>query len=172
MSLPPIMSLDRMTVRASNFALGDFRFRLTNALGGTHVHSLVGNVIEVKRMGVAIVAAIYAACRELKGIQPASNRGRSLIGGSVHSFLVAGPLQPSSPPFLDSLFRNRRANPRSVLTKRRAELRFPLGGERYAALSAAKRPFNDGGPRFHMQIIPLMYPCKPDIFAATYEPIE
>lgn len=169
MSLPAIMSLDRMAVRAPHLALVDLALCLRDALCSTDVVSLVSKVVKVQRVRMSPIPAVNATRSDFECVQPSSGSGRAFIGYSIHALPVARLFKASGAPFFNALLRDGRANSGPVLTERRAKLRHSFGRKRGSTLSATKRLFNNRFPRFHMPILPDMYPCKPDIFAATYD---
>jgi hypothetical protein len=135
------MSLDRMTVRTPNLALGDFRLGLSKALGVTHIEHLVADMIEVKRVRVRVVSAVYASGRGLERIQPAPYGRGAFIGHSVHALSVPGLLQSSGSPLFDLLLWGRRSDTGPVLTQDRTKLSRPFCSECATALLAFKRLF-------------------------------
>lgn len=141
MSLPSLMSLDRMTVSAPHLALGDFRLGLSKALCVAHIEHLVAKVIEVKCVRVRLVSTVYAAGRDLERIQPASDSCSALIGDSVHVLSIPRLLKPSGSPLFDLLFRSWRSGTRPVLAQSRTELRRSFCSECATALLAFKRLF-------------------------------
>ena len=141
MSLPSLMSFDRMTVRAPHLALGDFRLGLSKALCVAHIKRLVTKVVEVKCVRVRIVSTVYAAGRDLERIQPTSDGCSALIGDSVHVLSIPRFLKPSGSPLFDLLFRGWRPDARPVLAQGRTELRRSFCSECATALLAFKRLF-------------------------------
>lgn len=168
MSLPTIMRLDRVAVGTAHLAFGNLLLRLCDALGGTHVQCLVRQVVKVKRVRMGVIAAIDTPSGNLEVIQPPPDGCSALVRLGVHKCSVPRLFKTCDTPLLHALLWSRRSHAGPVLAQRRTELGGPLGSEGVAALSAAKRFFNNRFPRFHMPIIPDMYPCKPDIFEATY----
>ena len=171
MSLPTIMRLDRVAVGTAHLAFGNLLLRLCDALGGTHVQCLVRQVVKVKRVRMGAIAAIDTPSGNLEVTQPPPDGCSTLVRLGVHKCSVLRLFKTCDTPLLHALLWSRRSHARPVLAQRRTELGGPLGSEGVAALSAAKRFFNNRFPRFHMPIIPDMYPCKPDIFEASHESI-
>jgi hypothetical protein len=102
MNLSPIVSLDRVTVRASHDALCDFPLRLADALCLAHVDRLVvSRMIEMQCMWMSTVSAVRAAALHFVGIEPAANCGRALIGLTVDQLSVARDRKAPLPPRLD-----------------------------------------------------------------------
>ena len=172
MSLSSLMSLDRMTVRTPHLALGDFRLCLSKALCEAHIKRLVAEMVEVKRVRVGLVPAVHASGSDLESIEPASDGCGALIRNSVHMRSISRPFKPGGSPLFHFLLWNWRTDARSVLAQSRTELRRSFCSKCATALPAFKQRLFNSLPRFHLSILPDIYPCKPDIFAATYEPVE
>jgi len=171
------LRLDPMTVRAADFAKGDFNHRLGDGFAIADVPMLrVPDVVEVEGNRVSTVSTVNTTHADFVFIQPAANPGSAKVVPSIDPLAVSRLLESSLSP-LSSLFRGWgwSWSPRAVLAACRAELsRGSLRQERLAANGT--RPFsgNDAFPWRHGSMIPVMFisPCKPDIFEATYEAVH
>ena len=79
MSLPSLMSLDRMTVRAPHLALGDFRLGLSKALCVAHIEHLVAKVVGIN-YGAIDPAQHSAAIGRQKARAQAVDKVYELLG--------------------------------------------------------------------------------------------
>lgn len=132
-------------------------------------------MIEVESGGMCIESAIATSSRDLVFVKPAANVGGALVGLSIYSFSIPWLLKPLASPFC-TLFRCWLfTNPRAILTCWRAVFcRRAFSLKSLVTDSADSFSWLSVFPGWHISIIPQMfqYPCKPDIFEATYEPVE
>lgn len=163
---------DPMTVCANDLALGDLTLCLSDAFGIADVQRLAGaDVVKLKRYWMGVVSTVGAATRYLVGVQPVADAARPFIRLAIHALTIARLQQPRLPPCFHLLSGKATARPSSFSTHVRAELCRSLGRERVAALAAGERLRGGLIPWRHEGSVPsVAFPCKPDIFDATYEP--
>jgi len=158
-----------MAIGTANNAFCDFLFRLFNAFRVADVDRLGRSVKVIKVKGTGVFeSTIDAPDICLAFAYPLSNCNSTSVCNAVDSLPVAGILKASSTPSLllfSSWLRPWRA--RSVLAKITAELCLTLCEELCTAVGAGKFLLRRVIVGFHDAII--TYPCKPDIFDATYE---
>jgi len=172
-----LIRLDPVTVGASDLTQSDLDFGLSDALGCTDVPILeVADVIEVKRNRARVVSAVHAPRADLEGVEPSPSGYRSIVGLRVHSLAVSGSAESRFTPFL-------RLH-RVVLTRATGSIATAIRTVQRAISLRLKSPSTDGAPTIgfrrvlpgrHDFMIPAtddIYPCKPDIFKATYEAVE
>lgn len=165
---------DPMAICADDLTFCDLALCGCDALGVADVHRLaVANVIEVQCDRMGSVSAVSAAVMDLVGVKPVANGSRPFIGKAVLSLPVSRLFQSLFAP-LTSLIRLMSAlGSGSFSASRRAEHGFSLRMEGNTAGGAGELAGCGVFPRRHKQMLPEMfYPCKPDIFAATYEPAD
>lgn len=176
--VPALERLDAVAVGAADNArvTVDLGLHRCDGLQRRDVRGLAVRVIELKSRVVRVVAAVHAAMCELVLPYPRLHLADSLGALRVDPLLVArrleSPLSPLS-ALLGSGSDTRwpspgRAERRAVLGSR------ALGRERFTALRAKAFRSRRVVPGRHDPILPEMSraTCKPDIFAATYEPTE
>ena len=163
-----------MAVRADHLALGDLAHRRRNALGVADVHRLaVANVIEVQCDRMGSVPAVSAAVLHLVGVNPVANGNRPIISKAVLPFPVSRLFQSLFTPLTRLVRLMSALGSGSLSASRRAEPGFSLCIEGNTAGGASELSGCGVFPRRHKQMLPEMfYPCKPDIFATTYEAAE
>jgi hypothetical protein len=167
--------LDRVAIGAAYHAFCYLHFGLRNAFGVAYVQGFVRmDMIKMKRGGMSVVPAVNATGRDLKFVQPSADFGSPVICDAIDFFTIAGPFQPFQSPLPSLLRRWRKPYSSAILTFRRAKLgRVALGLKRLSACLANVIRGGDGFPWRHQRMLPEMfYPCKPDIFEASYEPVE
>ena len=168
--------LDTVTVGASDHTLVtlDLFPRCPDRLRRGEVHRLANHVVYIERSPVCFVSTIDTSLLDLVGREPFPHHTdapvlclsrRSCPRGVSHSSVV----------FRGSRFGVVRPLwPRSALTKRRTEFCSALRLECPAAALTNPVALNRVIPGRHEIIIPdslRFYPCKPDIFEATYEAV-
>jgi len=120
-------------------------------------------MIEMKGGRMKIEFTINTPKSQLVGVEPTTNSGRSRVGLLVNSLPISRDCKPRQPPCL-GFPRVVRAN--SLPSIRGSDLLgvsiFPASG----GFSCASKLFFRSK---HAGIIAI--PCKPDIFAATYEAV-
>lgn len=170
----PSCRSDAVAIRANNFALLNLSLSRSDALGVTDVHGLaISSMVKVKSDRVGAVTTVCAAMRNLVGVKPISNRLCSFVCEAVYPLSIARLFQPLLSPLAGFLRFVGALWAASLTAGRRAELGFSLRVEASAAGNADKMAGRDIIPRRHVAIMPQMfYPCKPDIFAKTYEPAD
>lgn len=165
---------DPMTIGANHFALRNLPLGLRDALGVADVQRLAGSdMVELQRHGVGAIATIYASALQLVAIQPVANAGRALIRLPINGLPMSRLRKSRLPPRFHLLWRKLAtwASPFTALI--RTEFRRALGRKRARAMAANERTGGGSIPRRHEGLVPsVAYPCKPDIFAATYELVE
>ena len=161
-----------MAVRTDDLALGDLALCGCDALGVADVHRLaVANVIEVQRDRMGPVATVGAAVFHLIGVKPVSDCCRPFVGKAVLSLPVSRLLKALFAPLASFVRLMSALGSGSFAASRRAEPGFSLCMEGDTAGGAGELAGGGVFPRRHKQMLPAMfYPCKPDIFAATYDP--
>ncbi len=161
-----------MTICASDNTLGYFKFSLNNALCITNINRLLSiNMVEMQGRMMRFISAINTTVFHLIIPKPLTNTFSSIIGLLINSF----PIPRFSKPILSHF-----------LVFYRVILSVPgfaIGCLNFIRISFAP-PFGSLPLslflmfRFHSHIIPLkncivnIYPCKPDIFEATYEKVK
>ena len=179
MTLPcaSLPRLDPVTVGTADDALVPFDLTLNrrDGLERRHVGRLPLHVVNVKRSRVGGVSAVHAPVRRLVVRYPLLHHASPVVGDRVVSRLrlrVAG-----APDVVTATGGAviRALGSGTARAERGAELRsISFRGECAAALRAG--PISGGRvlPGRHISIVPVddRYPCKPDIFAATYEPAD
>lgn len=160
-----------MAVRTNDFTLNNLQLSLRNALGVAYVQGLAGsNMVELQSNRVRAIAAICAALPKLVGIQPIANASRALIGLTVDLLSVSMSLKSALAPRLHLLRCELSFGAVSISAPGRTEPGRSLGVKCLPALSASECFRRSLGPWGHVtRVSPVAYPCKPDIFAATYE---
>ena len=169
--------LDPVAVRAPDDALvaSDLIFDCGDGLERRNVRRLPLHVVDVERGGVRVVSAVDAPRSHLEVRYPRLYRSRPVVSDLVIPSLdrrVSDPSLVVAPPRVGVVgplwARSARAERRAVLG------RIPLGEER--PITQCATPLFDWRviPGRHTSMIPAhdRNPCKPDIFAATYEPAE
>lgn len=172
-----VVSLDAVAVRAPYLAVGDLGLRLSDALAVAYVACLdIADVVEVERNGACLVATVDTADRQLVVVQPSSNGGCAFVGPSIDGLAVAGACEPSLTPRLRLLRVVRPRATAAISARIRAVAgAVSLGRESHIAAHTCALGCGDRFPRRHVPIIPgahVVYPCKPNIFEATYEVVE
>jgi hypothetical protein len=171
-----LIGLDPVTVGASDLTQGDLDFGLSDALGCADVPILeVADVIEVKRNRARVVSAVHTPRAELEGIEPSPSGCRSIVGLRVHSLAVSGSAESRLTPFLRLHGVVLTRVTRSIATAIRAIQRaISLRLKGPSTDNASTIGFRRVLPGRHDSMIPAtddIYPIKPDIFEATYEPV-
>ena len=166
------MRNDSMTIGASYDAFGDFCLRLCNTLCVADVERLIGP-IKMLKVKSAWVCKSTINTTDVGFIEadPLSNHHRSCVGNSIFSCSIPCLLKPSctpKPSLRCSGLHTLRSCP--ALANGRAKLRLLLCKKGSLALSTGKLFGLGVIVGFHKSII--TYPCKPDIFAVTYEAVE
>jgi hypothetical protein len=157
--------LDRVAVRATDDALEDLALSLRDALCVTDVQSLIGlNVIEVEGSGMSAEATVNASVLQFVGVEPATDTGCTLIRFGIDARTVLRIGQASLSPCF-CLHR--------VI---RSLARLPVRFEDFVGITFAPSPGRFALTKsllfsVHNWIVTVFYPCKPDIFEATYEPV-
>lgn len=165
---------DPMAICADDLTLRDLALCGGNALGVADVHRLVvADVVEVHCYRMGPVAAVGAAVFHLIGVKPVSDCHRPFVGKAVLTLPVSRLLKALLAP-LAGFFRIVGALGAGPLSASHgAKTGFALGRERQPAGGAGELAGCGVFPRRYKQMLPEMfYPCKPDIFEATYEPVE
>jgi hypothetical protein len=165
-----------VAIGASNNAfmplnLGLDRF---NRLELVDVRCLAFHVVNVQSRVMDAVAAVNASCARLEVRKPLLYELATLVGGHIHALPVSRLLESVFAPRLALLGgRMRSLGPRAIGAQRRAVLgAISLGDKRLTTNHAD--PLSGGRifPGRHKSMIltlDILYPCKPDIFDATYE---
>lgn len=165
---------DAMAVGANHIALRNFFFRLGHAVRGADIQ-LFGptNMVKIQRDGVFFVPTIRTAMLGLVSIKPVSNAARPSVSLRVNSLSVSGFGKALFPPFSVLIGRRRRAwLTASFAARRRAIFRRPLCVKAASAMLASALDRINIFPRWHNQMFARnVTPCKPDIFAKTYEAV-
>lgn len=175
--MTPLVSFDPVTVRTADLAQCDLGLRLGDALAVADVQVLhVSDMIEVQRDGTCVVAAIDAPSRDLVVIKPSPDRGRASVRLRVDGLSVSGSGKARGTPVLGFHGVIRPGCPGGVPTPARAGRgAIPLSREDRSADPAGPGSFGGVFPGGHDPMVlatDLIYPCRRDIFAATYEPVE
>lgn len=167
---PSLKGLDPVAVGAKNLTGMTFDLVLSrpDGLCRAEVDRFPVHVVDVEGYGVLAVAADDASALQLVRSDPVLHLTDAGVRLGVRLLAVAGVLQSVPAPGCPIGARRDGSNwPRSVLAEGRAEACIPSPClESGAALSADEVVSHVG------IIVPDFYPCKPDIFAATYEPAE
>lgn len=166
-----LSSSNAVAVCANHFAFDDFTFCLRNALGVADVQRLAAvNVVKFECDRVGFVPTVGTTSIQLVGIQPIANTCRAVIRLLVDHLTIAGSGQSLLPPRLHLLRSELAFWARSFPALIRTEFSRALGEKAGAAMDASKFSTGDFFPRRHPMTVPsVAFPCKPDIFAATYE---
>ena len=163
------MRNDAMTVGTTHGAFGDFRLGLLNALRAADIHGFGVAVKMVKVKCAWIVKSTINAANFCFVIaDPVTNAFRSGVGRSIDLLSVARLLQPALTPFFSLLWVG--LLPLwacSALTKSGAILSESFGLKLSQAMGAVVEQWGRIIVGFHGCMV--SHPCKPDIFAATYE---
>jgi hypothetical protein len=162
---------DTMAVGTNDFTLSDLGLSLGNAFCIADVQLLAcSDVVKVKRNRVPFKPAVGASLLKLVGIKPIPHLARPLIGLMVDLLAVARRLQPTLPPHLHLLRCKLSFWARPLSTLVRAEPCRTLGFKASSTLDAGEVSRQRLGPWGHVDQVPsVAFPCKPDIFALTYE---
>lgn len=159
-----------MAIRTHNFTFRDLLLSLGNAFGIANVQRLAGpDVIELKRRWMGFVTAVCTPLAYFVRIQPVTNATRTIVCLAVRKLSISRPIQSYLPPNLDLFGRELAARARSLAANIRAKLRLTLSGERASEWLHTKFRvvvWSHGGIRIRYHL--WSYPCKPDIFSATY----
>ena len=168
--------LNSVAVGAANDALvaGDLSFDGGDGLERRDIRCFPLHVVDVERSGVRVVTAVDTPSRDLKVSDPRFHCSRSIVGDTVIPSLCRGVSDPVPVVALSRIGVIGPLWPRTTRTKRRAVLgRISLGEERTVTQHAT--PLFSGRifPGRHTLMIPAddRYPCKPGIFAKTYEEV-
>lgn len=156
----------RVAVGTPHHAFGHLFFGLGDALGVAYVQGLTRDyVVKVQRGWVSIESAITAPGRHLALVQPAANRSRSFVGGSIDALPISrsGKSRYSPPPRLFRVVDSITMFTVGLLDLIRVAL-FPS--------TACFALANSFGISVHIWSIPYANPCKPDIFEATYDEVQ
>ena len=160
-------SLDCMAVGASHYAFRDFTLSLRDAFRVAHVQSLVsGDVVEVEGRRMGIETTINASSLNFVGINPSSDRRSPLVRLLIDALPIIRISKALLAPLLcfDWIV--------WAITRAAVGLSDLLQITRTPSLSSlySMQAFFFFGE--HRMIVSLGYPCKPDIFEATYDPAE
>jgi hypothetical protein len=163
-----------MAVRTNHFALPDFTFGLSNAFGVAHVERLTGDdMVEFERDRVSLIPAIRAPSLQFVSVKPVSDAGRSLVGLLIDHLPVAWNCKPLLAPRLYLFWRKLAFWTGSLSALVGTKPCRALGIKASSTLDAGEIPRRRLGPWGHAFTVPsVAFPCKPDIFAATYEPVS
>ena len=161
-----------MAICASNYTFFDFLFGLSNAFCITNIkHFLAFDMVKMQSCVVSFVTTIYATVCHFIIPKPSTNLFSSIIVLFVDSFPITKFCKPLFSHFF-TLYRVIYPVARLAIHRFdfiRVSFTPPLSG--FSLLLFLKFCF-------HNYIIALnycnvnSYPCKPDIFEQTYEPVE
>ena len=170
--------LDAVAVSAPHYALvaRNFGFHCGDRLELGDIRSLANHVVNVERSGVLVITAVDATCRNFEVRDPFFDAANTSVIDAIYSLSVSGLRKPALTPSA-TLLRSRRYPGRASATRAKRRAVFSIGSLRQKRIfTMHARPF--GGwrvfPRRHTPMIhvDVRYPCKPEIFAATYEEVQ
>ncbi len=167
-------SADAMTVCTDYLAKIDFCLSLSNTFGARNINRFDrADVIKFQCGGMASKPTINAAMLKLESIQPVANARRSVVSLPIDALTVSRPFESTFAPNFDLLRSKNPLRTRSLATGIRAELRRSFGLKCASTMRACERLRTGFRPRKHGVSVPsVAYPCKPDIFDATYEALK
>lgn len=169
--------LDPVAVRATNDALVASNLRLDggDGLERGDVRGFPLHVVDVERRRMRVVSAVDAPRRDLEVRDPRLDSPSASVLYRVDTLSVAVLREPSLPPGASlGGCRLRAGGARSLSADRGAVLRGrSLRHERLSALHAGQLGGGRVLPGRHTSMIAAhdRYPCKPDVFEVTYEPV-
>jgi len=155
--------LDGVAVGAANYAFHNLPLRLCDALGVADVQRLSAQVVEMEGRRMILKSAVAAPNREFGGIKPPTNCCGAGVRGQVDCISIPRTGKASQ-------------SPRSGLLGIVLPLAWAAVCLRYFFWVPVFPSFGSGACSSHAFLfcvhVWIVHPCKPDIFAKTYEPVD
>lgn len=170
----PCHGPDPMAVRADYLAFRDFSFCLRNAFGIANVNLLAAaNMVKLQSGRVRSIPAVHASAFQLVSIKPSANIVGALVGPKIYARSVARLFKAPLPPSFDLLRAELSLRAAAFAALIRAKLRSALCLKAPRAVTADELLSRRVFPWRHPSKVPsVAYPCKPDIFEKTYDPVS